>query len=114
MCPYLQDPSAKPLAAVAAVAAHCLLALATRDFAAQPSQGPINGHGPTAGSPSLALMLSALAAVKALVAAREPILDAPVLANIFKLLQQLLDKVKRLRSGPFTMMKFPFLLGSVR
>ena len=38
-------------------------------------------------------MLSALAAVRALVAAPVPILDVPVVANIIKMLQQLLDKV---------------------
>ena len=114
MCPCLQGPSAKPLAAVAAVAAHRLLALATRDFAAQLSQGPTNGHRSPPGSGSLALMLSTLAAVKALVVAREPILDAPVLANIFKLLQQLLDMVGTPLSGPAkALMKCPSQARSV-
>ena len=89
----LQEASAKPFAAVAAVASHRLLALATKDFAAEHSQRPSNGHKSSGGSSSLALMLSALAAVRALVAAPVPILDVPVVANIIKMLQQLLDKV---------------------
>ncbi len=76
------------------MASHRLLALATRDFAAEHSQRPSNGHNSSGGdSSSLALMMSALAAVRALVAAPVPILDAPVVANIVKLLHQLLDKV---------------------
>lgn len=94
MCLCLQEASAKPLAAVAAVASHRLLALATKDFAAEHSQRPSNGHKSSVGnSSSLALMLSALAAVRALVAAPVPILDTPVVANIVELLHQLLEKV---------------------
>lgn len=81
--------STKPLAAVAAVASHRLLSIATQAFATA------QFHQKTAeGSDTLALMLSALTAVKFLTAARVPMLDAPVAANIVELLHQLLDKVK--------------------
>ena len=75
------------------MASHRLLALATKEFAAEHFQGPSNGHKSPAGNRPLALMFSALAAVKALVAAPVPILDTLIAANIIKLLNQLLDKV---------------------
>ena len=95
VCSCLQE-AAKPLAAVAAVASHRLLSVATEAFASGRPQCPSNGHRPAAESSSLALMLSALASLRALVTARLPVLDVPVVANVVKLLHQLLDKVKRL------------------
>ena len=86
--------AAEPLAAVAAVASHRLLSVATEAFTSGHLQRSSNGHRLAGEGGSLALMLSALAALKALVAARSPILDLPVVANVVKLLHLLLDKVR--------------------
>jgi len=87
--------STKPLAAVAAVASHRLLSIATQAFATAHS------HRKAAeGSDALALMSSALTAVKFLTAARVPLLDAPVAAKIVELLHQLLEQVRLSLSHP--------------
>ena len=95
-CSCLQVDSVKPLAAVAAVASHRLLSIATKTVALEHSQHLSNGSSSAGGHVSSAQMVNALAAMKALVAAPVPILDTPVVANLVQLLQQLLDKVKRL------------------
>ena len=90
VCVYVQEEAAQPLAAVAAVASHRLLSVATQTLGSQLTQRSANGDR---GDDSLALALSALTALEALAAGSVPILDAPMAANVVQLTHQLLDKV---------------------
>ena len=96
VCVCIQEKAAKPLAAVAAVASHRLLSVATQTLGSQLTQRSANGDR---GDDSLAL--SALTALKALAAGSAPILDAPVASTVLQLTHQLLDKVHIFSRSPY-------------